>query len=81
MKKVVVTQLAFYNRSRVRPGAVLEVPDDLRGSWFAPINSAAAKAATAPKPVEDTPHTLSEMANARPVRAVPPPVSRPRAEP
>lgn len=59
--KVVATQLAFYNGSRVRPGAELEVPDGTKGSWFAPLSSPEAKAAKAPKPPKAEPRTLSGM--------------------
>lgn len=60
--KVVATKLAFYNGSRVRPGAELEVPDGLKGSWFAPLSSPEAKAAKAPKAPKSEPRTLSDMA-------------------
>lgn len=59
--KVVVTKLAFYNGSRVRPGAEIEVADGLKGSWFAPAASPDARAAKAPKPPKSEPRTLTEM--------------------
>lgn len=68
--KVVVTEKAFYNRSRVYPGAVIEVPKDLKGSWFAPIGSEKAKKASVKEEVPPEPQTLSELANARAVRPV-----------
>lgn len=33
MKQVKVTELAFYNGTRVRPGAVLTVADTFSASW------------------------------------------------
>lgn len=59
--KVVATKLAFFNGSRVRPGAELEVPDGTKGSWFAPVASPEARAAKAPKPPKPEPRTLSDM--------------------
>ena len=58
--KVVATSLAFYKGSRVRPGAELEVPDTLKGSWFAKLDAPEAKAAKAPKPKTE-PRALSEL--------------------
>jgi hypothetical protein len=58
--KVVATQIAFYNGSRVRPGVELEVPDTLKGSWFAKLDTPLAKAVKAPKPKLE-PKALSEM--------------------
>lgn len=34
MKTVIVTKMAIFRNSRVRPGAVIEVPDDFKASWF-----------------------------------------------
>jgi hypothetical protein len=59
--KVVATKLAFYNGFRVRPGAELEVPEGLKGSWFAPVASPEAKAAKAPKAPKSETRTLSEI--------------------
>jgi hypothetical protein len=58
--KVVVTATAFYKGSRVRPGTELEVPDTLKGTWFAKVDAPEAKAAKAPKPKTE-PRALSEM--------------------
>jgi hypothetical protein len=62
--KVVVTKIAFFGGSRVRPGTELEVPDTLKGSWFAKVDTPEAKGAKAPraKATKDIPETLSEMA-------------------
>lgn len=68
--KVVVTAKAFYNRSRVYPGAVIEVPKDMKGSWFAPIGSEKAKKADVKEEVPPEPQTLSEMARMRPEHPV-----------
>lgn len=51
---------AFYNGKRIRVGAVVEVPDALKGSWFAKNDTPAAKAAKA-QPTKETPKALSEM--------------------
>jgi hypothetical protein len=34
MKIVKATALGFYKGSRVRPGTVFSVPDNMAGSWF-----------------------------------------------
>lgn len=60
MKKVVATSMGFLNGSRVRPGTVIEVPDDFKGSWVAAVGSPAAAPAK-PKPARAEPKTLSEM--------------------
>lgn len=59
--RVVATKPAFYNGFRVRPGAELEVPDDLKGSWFAKVNAPEAKAAQAVKPAKAEPKALSQL--------------------
>lgn len=59
--KVTAIKVAFYNGRRVRVGDVVEVPEGLKGSWFAKSDSPAAKAAkVAPK--KDEPKALSELA-------------------
>lgn len=55
---------AFYNGRRVRVGAVVEVPENMKGSWFAKNDTAAAKAAKA-APVKDAPKALSELGTAK----------------
>lgn len=63
MKKVVATSMGFLNGSRVRPGTVIEVPDDFKGSWVAAVDSPAAAPAKA-KPARPEPKTLSELGRA-----------------
>lgn len=63
--KVTAIKPAFYNGSRVRVGAELEVPDTLKGSWFARNDTPAAKAAKAP-PAKEVPKALSELAGGKP---------------
>jgi len=58
--KVVATQMAFYNGVRVRPGAVVEVPDTYKASWFAKLDTAAAKAPKGAKAKDET-KALSEL--------------------
>ena len=60
--KVVAIKPAFFNGSRVRPGAELDVPDALKGSWFTPVDSPEAKAVKAPQAAKKEPATLSEIA-------------------
>lgn len=60
--QVVVTKPAFYNGSRVRPGTELEVPSDLKGTWFAKKNAPEAKAVQAVKPAKAEPKALSQIA-------------------
>lgn len=56
--KVVALTAAFYNGARIRPGAEVEVADGYKGSWFAPIDSPAAKA---PKAKKQEPKALAEL--------------------
>lgn len=51
---------AFHNGRRVRVGAVVEVPDDHKGSWFVANDTPAARAAKA-KPAKAEPKALSEL--------------------
>ena len=37
MKKVVATSMGFLNGSRVRPGTIVEVPDDFKGKWVTEV--------------------------------------------
>lgn len=59
--KVIVTKPAFYEGSRVRPGAELDVPDDLKGSWFAKVDTPEAKTVKAAKPAKVEPKALSQL--------------------
>lgn len=58
MKKVVATSIGFFNGARVRPGTVIEVPDDFKGSWVGPVDAPA----PAPAKPKAAPRTLSELA-------------------
>lgn len=58
--KVIATKMAFHNGARVRPGAVVEVADNLKGSWFVKADSPEAKAPKAAKPKTE-PKALSEL--------------------
>lgn len=58
--KIVAIKVAFYNGRRVRVGDELEVPQGTKGSWFAPVASAEAKA-TKEKPAKQEPKALSEL--------------------
>ena len=58
--KVVAIKVAFYNGRRVRVGDELEIPQGVKGSWFAPTGSIEAKA-TKVKPEKAEPKALSEI--------------------
>jgi hypothetical protein len=62
--KVVVVKPAFYNGFRVRVGTELNVPDELKGSWFVHKDAVPTPPVTGGrgrKP-KDAPQTLSQMA-------------------
>lgn len=61
--EVIVTKRAFYNGSLVEPSdKSIEVPDDLKGSWFAKVGTEEAKAAgKVESKTPPTPQTLSEI--------------------
>lgn len=65
--KVVAIKEAFYNGRRVRVGAELEVPEGIKGSWFAPTASTQAKALKAEqaRPKREEPKALSELGTVR----------------
>lgn len=58
--KIVAIKPAFYNGRRVRVGDELDIPPGVKGSWFAPVASAEAKA-TKEKPAKQEPKALSEL--------------------
>lgn len=62
MKKVVALSIGFFQGTRVRPGTVIEVPDDFKGSWVGPVDAPAP--APKAKPARSEPRTLSEMGKA-----------------
>lgn len=51
---------AFFNATLVSPGTEVEVPDDLVGNWFVPVDGAP-QVAEKPK-AERRPKALSEVA-------------------
>ncbi len=59
--KIVAIKPAFYNGRRVRVGDELEIPQGLKGSWFAPVASTEAKAAKVKPSAKPEPKALSEM--------------------
>lgn len=62
--KGVALKPAFFNGSLVKEGDVVEVPEGFKASWFAPHESAAAKAAKPQKPpAKPEPKALSEIGN------------------
>ena len=58
--KIVAIKPAFYNGRRVRVGDELDIPQGLKGSWFAATASIEAKAAKG-KPAKTEPKALSEL--------------------
>jgi hypothetical protein len=60
--KVITVKPAFYLGSRVRVGTELEVPDDMKGSWFEQVpESAAEPEVVVAKRKRSTPRSLSQM--------------------
>lgn len=59
--KVIALKPAFYNGARIRAGAELEVPDNMKGSWFVKADTIEAKAAK-PAKQKAEPKALSELA-------------------
>lgn len=65
MKRIRALSLGFAPGAelrRVRPGTILEVPDDFKGSWFEVLSQDAPPAKREAKKAE--PSTLSEIAKA-----------------
>lgn len=59
--KVVALKTGFLNGTRIRAGAVIEVPETFKANWAAPVETAAAKAVVeAAKVVKQKPTTLSQ---------------------
>jgi hypothetical protein len=59
--KVIALEMGFLNGSRVRKGTEFEVPDGTKGTWFAPVESPAAKAAKPVKAARPEPRALSQI--------------------
>ena len=67
--KIVAIKPAFYNGRRVRVGDELDIPQGLKGSWFAATATIEAKQAKVEKaekakPTKDVPKALSELGTA-----------------
>jgi hypothetical protein len=62
--KIVAIKPAFYNGRRVRVGDELDIPQGLKGSWFAAPASSEAKTAKE-KPARTEPKALSELGSAK----------------
>lgn len=61
--EVIAIKPAFFNGHRVRVGAELDIPENTKGSWFAPKDSTKAKAAKdSTKAKANEPRTLSQAA-------------------
>lgn len=58
--KIVAIKPAFYNGRRVRVGDELDIPQGLKGSWFAATATIEAKAAKE-KPAKTEPKALSQL--------------------
>lgn len=59
--KVIALTVGFHNGSRIRKGDVFEVADGAKASWFAPVESVAAKAAKPAKAGRPEPKALSQV--------------------
>jgi len=59
--KVIALTVGFHNGSRIRKGEEFEVADGAKASWFAPIESAGAKAAKPVKAARPEPKALSQV--------------------
>lgn len=59
--KIVAIKPAFFAGRRVRVGDELDIPQGSKGSWFAPLASAEAKAAKAKPSAKQEPKALSEL--------------------
>lgn len=58
--KVIAIKPAFFNGSRVRVGDVVEVPEGLKASWFAPADSVKAAKPAAKTAAKAEPRALSQ---------------------
>lgn len=58
--KIVAIKPAFYNGRRVRVGDELDIPQGMKGSWFAATATIEAKAAKE-KPAKPEPKALSQL--------------------
>lgn len=60
--KVIAIKPAFYNNALVNRGDVVEVPDNFKATWFAKMETVAAKAAAKPvKQDRPAPKALSQV--------------------
>lgn len=59
--KIVAIKPAFYNGRRVRVGDELDIPQGMKGSWFAAVATPEAKAAKARPSTKQEPKALSEL--------------------
>lgn len=64
MKQVKATATGFYNGTRIREGAVFEVPDNFKANWVADIG--AAKVQEPAKRQKKAADTLSEIGKQTP---------------
>lgn len=64
--KIVAIKPAFYNGRRVRVGDELDIPQGVKGSWFAATETLEAKTAkdSKEKPAKPEPKALSELGKA-----------------
>ena len=60
--RVIALSDGFFRGSRIRAGAVFEVPDGSTGKWFIPADAAPTPRARKPK-AEKAPETYSELAH------------------
>lgn len=59
--KIVAIKTAFYNGRRVRVGDELDIPQGMKGSWFAAVATPEAEAAKVKPRTKQEPKALSEL--------------------
>lgn len=59
--EVVALERGFFDGAPRAIGERFEVPDGAKARWFAPVDSAVAKAKAVDKPKKDKPTSLSEL--------------------
>jgi hypothetical protein len=59
--KVIALNMGFHKGSRIRKGEEFEVADGAKASWFAPVESAGAKAVKPVKAARPEPKALSQL--------------------
>lgn len=67
-KRIIAIELGFApgrELRRVRPGTILEVPDDFKGSWFRVVDDEEPASKAKAKAKSDEPVALSQLAKTK----------------